>query len=56
MDPIFADDSLVTVGDPAIQVTSELAILLATAMALGMFLSFYVTFRFLTQALRGPQV
>ncbi|KZP23179.1 hypothetical protein FIBSPDRAFT_952247 [Athelia psychrophila] len=35
MDPIFDDDSLVAVGDPAIQVTSELAILLATAMALG---------------------
>lgn len=38
MDPIFEDDSLVTVGDPAVQVTSELAILMATAMALGKFL------------------
>lgn len=56
MDPIFDDDSLVAVGDPAIQVTSELAILLATAMALGTFLFPYFSFHLLTQALRGPQV
>lgn len=49
MDPIFEDDSLVAVGDPAVQVTSELAILMATAMALGKFL-FFLLFGLLTHS------
>ncbi|KZP23141.1 hypothetical protein FIBSPDRAFT_889791 [Athelia psychrophila] len=41
MDPIFEDSSLVelAVGDPAVQVTSELVILMATAITLGAYRS-----------------
>lgn len=48
MDPIFEDESLVAVGDPAVQVTSDLAILMATAMALGKLLRSIIHFIYLT--------
>lgn len=53
MDPIFEDGSLVAVGNPAVEVTSELAILMATAMALGTFQFLLLLFALFTYMLLG---